>query len=414
MNEDEGHAESPTPSGKRVNRVTPDVAGTRAPAAGRPPGRRPGSGTATRTTNLRWLRLVTVYIVLAIAAYQMSGWLFHNLRGFLGLLFLAWLASVTIEPVVDWFERRGLRRGAGTGIVMASLTLLVIGFVALFGTLLADQLAQLLTALPDAISRVTDWANRTFGTDFATGRDLIKITPETVKDLAERYTPSVLGVVSSIVGVVFQALTMLLFVFYMSAQGPQLRRTISSWFPARQQEIIATVWGISVEKAGGYVVSRLILAAVSAVATGIFLMVIGVPYWLPLAIWTGVVSQFIPTLGTYLAIALPAIIAAAQQPMDGVWVVVFGTAYQQVENYLLHPRITSRTVSIHPAVAFGSVIVGASLFGAIGALVSVPVVAVIQAIIETYGRRYELVQEDPTGPPEEEETAGSDGEDEPG
>jgi predicted PurR-regulated permease PerM len=395
MSEDDP-AESPAPTPKRVNRVTPDSSGARTSAAARSSVRRLGPETAARTTNVRWLRLITVYAVLAIAAYQMSGWLFHNLRGFLGLLFLAWLASVTIEPVVDWFERKGMRRGAGTGIVMASLTVFSIGFIALFGTLLAEQLAQLLTALPDALSQVTEWANRTFGTEFATGKDLIKITPETVKDLAQRYTPSVLGVVSSIVGVVFQALTMLLFVFYMSAQGPQFRRTISSWFPARQQEVIATVWSISVEKAGGYVVSRLILAAVSAVGTGIFLMLIGVPYWLPLAIWTGVVSQFIPTLGTYLAIALPAIIAAAQQPMDGVWVIAFGTAYQQLENYVLHPRITSRTVSIHPAVAFGSVIVGASLFGAIGALVSVPVVAVIQAIVETYGRRYELVAEQET------------------
>lgn len=356
---------------------------------------KPASSVAheSRRAYTHWLRLAVVYVLLAVAAYQMSGWLFHNLKGFLGLLFLAWLASVTIEPVVDWFERKGLRRGAGTGIVLVTLIVFTIGFVAVFGALLAEQLAQLLTALPDALSHATDWANRTFGTEFATGEDLITITPETIKDLAQRYTPSVIGVVSSLVGVIFQALTLLLFVFYMSAQGPQLRRTISSWFPARQQEIIATVWGISVEKAGGYVVSRMILAAISAVATGIFLMIIGVPYWLPLAIWTGIVSQFIPTLGTYLAIALPAIIAAAQQPLDGVWVIVFGTVYQQVENYLLAPRITARTVSIHPAVAFGSAIVGASLFGAIGALVSIPIVAVIQALVETYGRRYELVTE---------------------
>lgn len=348
------------------------------------------AGTATYR---RWLRTAILYVLLAVAGYQVLGWLLHNLRGFLGMLFLAWLFSVTIEPVVDWFERRGWRRGAGTGLVLVSLLLFSIGFLAVFGALLAEQLAQLLTALPGAVSRVTEWANRTFDTNFSTGDDLLKLTPDTIRELAQRFTPGVLGIVSSLLEVVFQAMTLLLFVFYMSAQGPALRRTISSWFPARQQQVISTVWEISVDKAGGYVVSRLILAAVSAVATGIFLMAIGVPYWLPLAIWTGVVSQFIPTLGTYLAIALPAIIAAAAQPMDGVWVVVFGTAYQQVENYLLHPRITSKTVSIHPAVAFGSVIVGASLFGAIGALVSVPVVAVIQSLVETYGRRYELVHD---------------------
>ncbi|MEE2033604.1 AI-2E family transporter [Rhodococcus chondri] len=347
----------------------------------------------SRRSAPRWLRPAVLYVLLAVAVYQMSGWLFHSLKGFLGLLFLAWLFSITIEPVVDAMERFGMRRGAATGIVMFGLIGAVIGFLSLFGALLAEQLTELLATLPEAIRSVTQWANRTFDTDFATADNLLNVTPETVRELVERFTPGVLGVVTSLVGLVFQLLTMLLFVFYMSAQGPALRRTISSWFPSRQQRILSTVWEVSVEKAGGYVVSRLILAAVCAVATGIFLIIVGVPYWLPLALWTGVVSQFVPTLGTYLAIALPAIIAAVSEPMDGVWVVIFGTVYQQIENYVLHPRITASTVAIHPAMAFGSVIVGASLFGPIGALVSVPVVAVIQSLVETFGRRYELIPE---------------------
>ena len=137
--------------------------------------------------------------------------------------------------------------------------------------------------------------------------------------------------------------------------------------------------------------SRLVLAVIAAVVTGVTLLVLGVPFWLPLAIWTGVVSQFIPTIGTYLAIALPALVALGGQPIDALWVVVVGALYQQVENYLLAPRVTARTVSIHPAVAFGAVIVGAALFGPLGALVSIPVVAAIEAVIDTYGHRYELV-----------------------
>ncbi|OWY81421.1 AI-2E family transporter [Rhodococcus sp. BUPNP1] len=348
---------------------------------------------ADRPRTPRWLRPTIVGVLLAVAFYQMSGWLFHNLKGFLGLLFLAWLFSITIEPIVDRLERFGMRRGAGTGLVLFSLILLTVGFFAVFGTLLFEQIAQLLTTLPDALTRITDWANRTFDTNFKTGDELFKITPDTVRDLAQRFTPGVLGVLSTLVGALFQILTMLLFVFYMSAEGPKMRRTIASWFPARQQQLIANVWETSVEKAGGYVVSRLILAAAASIFTGIFFLIIGVPYWLPLAIWTGVVSQFIPTLGTYLAIGLPALIAAVQQPLDGVWVIAFGTVYQQVENYVLHPRITARTVSIHPAVAFGSVIVGATLFGPVGALVSVPVVAILQALAESFGHRYELIPE---------------------
>jgi predicted PurR-regulated permease PerM len=196
----------------------------------------------------------------------------------------------------------------------------------------------------------------------------------------------------------------LLFTFYMSAQAPQLRATVTSWFPPQHQRVISTVWEIAVEKTGGYVVSRVVLAALSAVATGLFLLLLGVPYWLPLALWTGLVSQFIPTVGTYLGIALPAVIALSERPVEALWVVVFGTVYQQVENYLLAPQITARTVAVHPAVAFGAVIAGAGLFGPVGALVSIPVVAAVQAVIETYGHRYELVagesgETEPAGEP---------------
>jgi len=76
-----------------------------------------------------------------------------------------------------------------------------------------------------------------------------------------------------------------------------------------------------------------------------------------------------------------------------VWIVIFGTAYQQVENYFLSPRISAATLDIHPAVAFGSVIVGAALFGAIGAIVAIPLAAAITAIVETYGHRYTLIPE---------------------
>ena len=133
------------------------------------------------------------------------------------------------------------------------------------------------------------------------------------------------------------------------------------------------------------------LAALCSVATAVFLLVLGVPYWLPLAIWTGLVSQFIPTIGTYLAIVLPALIALAEQPRDALWVVIFGTLYQQIENYLLALHVTSRTVFIHPAVAFGAVIAGVALFEPLGGLVAIPVVAAIEAVVQTYWHRYELV-----------------------
>jgi predicted PurR-regulated permease PerM len=168
---------------------------------------------------------------------------------------------------------------------------------------------------------------------------------------------------------------------------------VASWLPQESQRIVNNVWEVAVQKTGGYVVSRLFLAAVSAVATSFFLFIIDVPYWLPLGIWTGVVSQFIPTLGTYLGGALPALFAFANDTIDGILVIGFIILYQQVENYLLAPRVSGRTMQIHPAVAFGAVIVGVGLGGALGALIAIPIVASIQSLIESYGRRFELIPE---------------------
>jgi predicted PurR-regulated permease PerM len=113
-----------------------------------------------------------------------------------------------------------------------------------------------------------------------------------------------------------------------------------------------------------------------------------------MALWVGLVSQFIPTIGTYLAGALPVIIALVEgEPIKALVVLIVVVAYQQVENYLVAPRITRTTLEIHPAVAFGSVIAGAALFGITGALLAIPVVATVQSVITVYGRRYELVEE---------------------
>ena len=153
------------------------------------------------------------------------------------------------------------------------------------------------------------------------------------------------------------------------------------------------MWTISVEKTGGYVVSKLVLASLSAVFHVAFFWFIDVPFWLPLGIFAGIVGQFIPTIGTYIGVALPALFALLDKPINALWIAVFATVYQQLENYVFTPRISRRTMDVHPAVALGSVIAGAALFGPIGALIGIPIAAVALAIVDTFSKRHELVPE---------------------
>jgi predicted PurR-regulated permease PerM len=157
--------------------------------------------------------------------------------------------------------------------------------------------------------------------------------------------------------------------------------------------MVLQLWAIAQDKIGGYLSSRLLLATISAICSCLFMTILGVPYALPLAVFLGLVSQFVPTIGTYIGGAVPVIVALLQSPGKGIAVLVFIIAYQQVENLVLSPKITSRTMEINPAVAFVSVIAVADVMGPIGAFLALPLVATLQALISTYVRRYDLVDD---------------------
>ena len=187
------------------------------------------------------------------------------------------------------------------------------------------------------------------------------------------------GIVGSIFGALFDGLTVLVFAFYFSADGPRLRRAIGSWLPLRSQKVFVTVWDIAVTKTGGFVVSKVVLATMSAFFHCTFFYLIDVPYWLPMGIFAGVVSQFIPTIGTYIGVAIPALFAAFHDPIDVVWIIIFATVYQQIESYVFTPRVSRATMDIHPAIALGSVFVGFAFFGPIGAIIGIPLAAAVIA-----------------------------------
>ena len=124
-----------------------------------------------------------------------------------------------------------------------------------------------------------------------------------------------------------------------------------------------------------------------------FFWVIELPYWLPMGVFAGFTAQLIPIIGTYLGVAAPLIISLSDQPSDGIWIIVFATIYQQIENYYLTPRVSRATMDIHPAVALGAVFAGIAIWGPIGALIGIPIAAAVIAVLDTYGSRYELIAE---------------------
>jgi predicted PurR-regulated permease PerM len=229
---------------------------------------------------------------------------------------------------------------------------------------------------------------------------------EVIDDLTDKDGPlrefaanNAADIATAVVGGVFQAFTVALFTFYLVADGPRLRRTICSLLRPERQRDVLRAWELAIDKTGGYIYSRSLLAGLSALATWIALTIIGVPYALALALWVGVISQFVPVVGTYIAGALPVAIAALNDPVDVIWTLAFIILYQQVENYVFAPRITAQTMELHPAVAFGTVIAGAAILGPVGAVLALPAAAVGQAFLSTYIQRHEVVESELTKQP---------------
>ena len=318
------------------------------------------------------------------------------LTGGSSLLFtvlMAWFASLAMEPLVGRLAHR-MKRGAATALVMLSVAVFLIVFVVLFGQLFVEQVGQLIKAGPDLVQGAVDRVNSTLGTKYDLAEILanLNLTPEKVAGYAATLAGGVLAVLGSVAGAVASLFMFLLFAFYLSADGPKLRRWIASLFPQRIQELTVAVWDTTAEKTGRYVSVRVVLALINGTTSGIFFLIIGLPSWLALGIWTGLVAQFVPAIGTYISIVLPVIVGLlSPNPWLGVIVLGWAIAYQQVENLTIEPRLSARAVNVHPAVSFASAILGLALFGIAGALLAIPVVAMLLTLMDIYRTRYELL-----------------------
>jgi predicted PurR-regulated permease PerM len=233
--------------------------------------------------------------------------------------------------------------------VFALVIVGVVVFVVALGALLIDQLSALGDAIPGYAQQISEFLNRALGTELSGDELASKLRDNAgLEDFAGGVAAAAVGLSTTLVGLILQSLTVGLFTFYLVADGPRLRRTVCSVLPPGRQQLALRVWELAIESTGGYVYSRALLAGVSATATWLFLALVGVPYPLALGLWVGLVSQFVPSVGTYLAGALPVLIALLNRPVDALWVLTFIVLYQQFENMVLSPRITSRTMALHP------------------------------------------------------------------
>ena len=338
----------------------------------------------------------TAVIVFAIAgAFLLSLWLFEVTRHFLFLVVLAWLFAIALEPGIRGLVARGRSRGIATTVMGGGAILTTLLLAGVFGQLFFNQIAEFVTTVPTLATHVIEWVNGRFGTtlDTTTISSSLNLTPSQIASWAGSLSGGVLGVIGSLSAVLFDLVTVLVFGFYFAADGPSFFATVAGWMPPRAQKVFLTVSEITIAKTGGYVISKIILAALSAGFHAVFFVAIGVPYWLPFALFVGITAQFVPIVGTYLGIILPVLATVFTSPWKAIAIVAFAAVYQQIETYYFTPRVSKKTMDVNPAIALAAVFVGGAIWGPLGALIGIPLAAAGVAILDTYSKRYELVPE---------------------
>jgi predicted PurR-regulated permease PerM len=332
-------------------------------------------------------------ILLTLLALRMA----RAASGLLGMLAISFFLSLALDPAVRWLRGRyGWRRGSAVGVIY----LAGIAFVAFMVFVLVPAIQTLADTVADQgdewVANLNQWTQDTFG--FPITSDQVASQAGDAGGVLGNFTDdpfgTALGIATAGIGLVFNLATIAMFTFYFTADQPRIKRAVLHLFSPKAQERIGWTWDQAIVQTGGYFYSRMILMAING--TGFFaaMVIVGVPLALalPLAVFGGFVSEFIPAIGTYIGAAIPILVTLALQGLvPAVVVLGYALVYQQLENYVLSPRISANTMSLNGGVAFGAALAGGAIAGPIGAFVALPVAALISSVIANYGRSYDVV-----------------------
>jgi predicted PurR-regulated permease PerM len=333
-------------------------------------------------------------IVGGIFLSRLADSLAHRLAGIIQLIVVSLFLSFAIEPAVGWLARRGWRRGLATGLIFLAVAVAAAGLLALLIPAIVTGSRQLISALPDLLTNLAKYL-KPLGIKFdrvSLEKQLTTYSDDLIS-AAQHVTGGILRVAASLAGVLFEVSVVAFFTFYMVARGPQLRRVVLSRFqPQRQRQILA-VWEEAIRQTGGYFYSRLLIAVINGSLMFLVLWIRHVPFAAPLAVFEAVVATFIPVVGTYIGGAAPVAGALLVSPVDAIIALAWIIIYQQIENYLLAPRLTAKTMDVSAPIAFAAALIGGALGGFLFAFLALPVAGIIQSVIRNHGRQYEVIDD---------------------
>jgi predicted PurR-regulated permease PerM len=297
------------------------------------------------------------------------------------LLFLGILLAESIRPIANKLQTWKIPRGAAVMIVYLLLALVLTGL----GLILVPPLVEQVREVDDITLELTEWAREEVPPIYDV---VVRLGFEQqVADLGTSLTSTITQLIGTLAAVPFQVLgflfgivSVLVIGFFWMSATERLNRSVIALLPPKRADAVRDLAGELSQRAGGWVRGQVILMVFIGTVTFVGLFVLGVPYPLALATWASLM-EIIPIIGPFLG-AIPAVLVAfTESPLLALATAILYVIVQQLENNILVPKVMERAVGLHPILVMVSVLAGGVLYGILGIVIAVPLVAALQVLV---------------------------------
>ncbi|WP_214415666.1 AI-2E family transporter [Sphaerisporangium fuscum] len=289
------------------------------------------------------------------------------------LIVVSLFLAVGLNPAVEALQRRNLSRRLAITIVFLAVIAFFVGFGLAIVPPLTDQTTGFVQHLPEYLQQLQNHPFiRTVDQRYQVLEKLQQYV--TSGGLASQMFGGLLGVASVVISALFSGLTILVLTLYFLGSLNSIKETGYRLVPRSRRTRVRLLSDEIIKQIGGYVAGNLIISLIAGVVTFIFLALLKVPYALALAIFVAV-TDLIPMVGAVVGAAVASGVGFLSSVQVGIACVVFFVVYQQIENYVISPRVFKSSVDVPPIATIIGALLGGALLGIVGALLGIPLAA---------------------------------------
>jgi predicted PurR-regulated permease PerM len=311
----------------------------------------------------------------ALVAFWLGSQLL-NISSVLLLVVVAMFLAAGLNPIVEFFVHRGLKRTYAVLVVILAVVVALTMFIIAIVPVISDQIAALTENAPrwfDQLQR-----NRTVQ-DLDERFDIVDKARDFVEegDYASSVFGGVVGVGLAVLSLVANTFIVTVLTLYFLSSLETTKHALYRLAPASRRERVTMLGDKVLEGVGGYVSGAFVVATCAGLSSLVFLFIVGLGQYAVALAFVVALLDVIPMIGATIGAVIVTAIGFAEDPKIGIACIIFYLAYQQIENYVIYPRVMSRSVDIPGAVTVIAALVGAALLGVVGALLAIPTAAAI-------------------------------------